>query len=393
MRSTTISRAVATVATLLFGSVSATFNANANSNVAMYWGQGSNQIPLLQLCQNPSVDVVILGFVNSFPTFIGDYPGDNFANACGDAVYSRPGGAATGLHSSCPSIGPAITSCQQIYGKKVLLSIGGSYPTDYTLATTALAQYFAEFLWGAFGPEGPSAPQSWIDAGSPRPFGSAVVDGFDFDIESYQASPPFADYQSRGYGDMINHFKNNLFPTAAGSYYISGAPQCIVPDSHLDAAIQTSHFDFLFVQFYNTPQCSARAGYNGLSTTTTAFTFDQWVSRVQSNSANPSVKIYLGLPAGTAGAPGDTASYLNVTEANALISTYLKKYPSTFGGVMLWEATVSYNNQICCKDYSTWIKQIVTAASGNSYFDSSCPAASAALCAPSSTSTSSATPT
>lgn len=173
----------------------------------------------------------------------------------------------------------------------MLLSIGGGYPTDYTLATTDLAEYFAEFLWGAFGPEGASAPASWVAAGSPRPFGSAVVDGFDFDIESDMTSPPFSDYKSRGYADMINHFKTDLYPTPLGTYYITGAPQCITPDSHLDDAMLNAPFDFLFVQFYNTPQCNARAGYNGLST----FTFDSWVSRVTTLSKNKNAKVYLGL--------------------------------------------------------------------------------------------------
>ena len=217
------------------------------------------------------------------------------ANACGDTTYTKPDGTASKLLNNCPDMESHIKLCQQTYGKKVLLSIGGGYPTNYTLATTALAEYFAEFLWGAFGPEGSSAPQSWIDAGSPRPFGSAVVDGFDFDIETDMSSPPFPDYKSRGYADMINHFKSDLFPTASGTYYISGAPQCVVPDAHLDDAVQNSPFDFLFVQFYNTPQCSARAGYNGLTTSTTNFTFDDWVNRVLNYGKNKGTKIYLGL--------------------------------------------------------------------------------------------------
>ncbi|KAF2502937.1 glycoside hydrolase [Lophium mytilinum] len=289
MRPTTFARAAA-LASALTTSVSATFNAAASTNVVMYWGQGSYQIPLLEVCQNPSVDVVVLGFINEFPTKVGGYPGSNFANACGDETFTAPDGTITHLKSNCPTIGPAITACQTTYGKKVILSLGGAYPTNYTLPTTAISNYFAEFLWGAFGPI-TSPPASWVAAGSPRPFGSAVVDGFDFDIESNMASPPFSDYKSRGYADMINHFKNDLYPTAAGTYYISGAPQCITPDSHLDDAMLNAPFDFLYVQFYNTPSCSARAAYNGLST----FTFDSWVSRVTTLSANKNAKVYLGL--------------------------------------------------------------------------------------------------
>ena len=124
------------------------------------------------------------------------------ANACGDTMYTKPDGTVSKLRNNCPDMESHIKLCQQTYGKRVLLSIGGGYPTNNTLATIALAEYFAEFLWGAFGPEGSSAPQSWIDAGSPRPFGSAVVDGFDFDIETNMSSPPFSDYKSRGYADQ-----------------------------------------------------------------------------------------------------------------------------------------------------------------------------------------------
>ena len=60
-------------------------------------------------------------------------------------------------------------------------------------------------------------------------------------------------------------------------------------------AISNSHFDFIFAQFYNTPECSARAGYNGLNASSTDFTFDDWVDWLKENSANPGVKLYLGL--------------------------------------------------------------------------------------------------
>jgi hypothetical protein len=42
---------------------------------------------------------------------------------------------------------------------------------------------------------------------------------------------PFEAYQYANYGHFVSHLKNNLFPTGPGSYYISGAPQCIVPDA------------------------------------------------------------------------------------------------------------------------------------------------------------------
>jgi chitinase len=97
------------------------------------------------------------------------------------------------------------------------------------------------------------------------------------------------------YGHFVSHLKNNLFPTGPSTYYISSAPQCVVPDIRLADAIATSSFDFIFIQFYNTPECSSRAGYNGLTKSSTTFTLDAWVEWLTANSANPGVKVYIGL--------------------------------------------------------------------------------------------------
>jgi len=59
-------------------SVSAVFDASASSNVAVYWGQGSNQLALEEVCNDPSNDIVILAFVNGFPKKRGEYPSTNF---------------------------------------------------------------------------------------------------------------------------------------------------------------------------------------------------------------------------------------------------------------------------------------------------------------------------
>lgn len=192
--------------------------------------------------------------------------------------------------SSCPGIGPGIKKCQA-NGKKVLLSIGGGAPTDYYLKSTEIAEYFAEFLWGAFGPE----TDDWVADKKPRPFGDAAVDGFDLDIEGFMDPAPFDGYLYKNYGHFVSHLKNHLFPTGPSTYYISAAPQCVVPDVRLADAIATSNFDFIFVQFYNTPECSSRAGYNGIGKASTTFTLDKWVRWLNENSANSNVKLYLGL--------------------------------------------------------------------------------------------------
>lgn len=69
-------------------------------------------------------------------------------------------------------------------GVKVILSIGGDYSetSNYQVSTKENGEYFANFLYHAFGPYS----SSWK---GPRPFDISPtehvsVDGFDFDIEA-----------------------------------------------------------------------------------------------------------------------------------------------------------------------------------------------------------------
>jgi chitinase len=157
----------------------------------------------------------------------------NFGNACGGAYYTTPDGKETKMMASCSAIGADISYCQE-KGKKVLLSIGGA-SSDVYVASESTAKDFADHLWGAFGPK----KSSWS---GPRPFGDACVDGFDFDIESQAANITGA--EDFGYATMVDHLRS-LYAAETKTYYISGAPQCVIPDSHLSDAISKSVFDFM----------------------------------------------------------------------------------------------------------------------------------------------------
>jgi chitinase len=347
---------------VLITSVSAAFSPSAKNNVAVYWGQGSNQLPLLETCKNSAVDIVNIGFVNAFPdNSPGAYPGTNFGNACGDETYAV-NGVSTLLKSSCPRIGSDIIECQKTYGKKIFLSFGGDYPKTYYIANDNSANSFADFVWGAFGP----STSAWTTAGKPRPFGDAVVDGFDFDIESNMTAAPkdpsgnlIDDYQSRGYATMINRLKNIQFPKdTSKSYYISGAPQCPLPDVHLSGPIANAWFDMLFVQFYNNPSCSGRAAINYAAG-------DSFLHWTQAASKNPDVKIYFGLPASTKAA--SASDYLTQPEVKDIVQRFSPN--AKWGGIMLWESTYAQNNTVCGKDYTTWSKNIVTAVTSGQTID------------------------
>ena len=238
-------------------------------------------------------------------------------------------------------------------GKKVLLSLGGAIPNNQHITSTTSATNFANFLWRAFGPDKETASSTF-----PRPFGSAVVDGFDFDIENVLAAKEDSGDLSRGYGTMITRLRSLYTTDKSKTYYISGAPQCVVPDSHLANAIETSWFDFLFVQFYNTPFCSARAYFNhNYGGTNTNISFDKWISFVKASSFNKNVKVYLGLPASSSNQLLiDPKMYLAPSEANTIIKAFQCKYPSNFGGVMVFEATYSEMNSNNGHSYADQLK-------------------------------------
>ena len=265
-------------------------------------------------------------------------------------------GVNTKLLSNCPSIGPDIVTCQQTYGKTILLSIGGGYPTNYYIKDDSSAVYFAEFLWAAFG------PASLSNGTIPRPFGNASVDGFDFDIESQISPAPIPNYQSNGYVPMVNYLKNTLFPQDNSKpYYLSATPQCILPDIHLSSVITNAYFDWVQVQFYNTFQCSARAGINHLNGVgQNDISYGQWTS---SSSKNPSPKFLIGLPASTA-AVSNATYYLPPAQVLRIVNEFYSS-KARFGGIMIYEATYSKNNLICGMPYVAWMKKVLTAAGTN----------------------------
>ncbi|KAF1947336.1 hypothetical protein EJ02DRAFT_417918 [Clathrospora elynae] len=355
MPPSTITRTAIAVG-LLASSVSARFDVNSKTNIAMYWGQGDAQITLSEVCANPNIDIVNIGFVNGFPQKRGDYPKTNHANACW-GYYPDPNDSSkdSGLLEHCEDTGLAITACQAA-GKKVLLSLGGGAPTDYYLPSPDVASYFADFLIGAYGP----VTNAW--AGMPRPFGDAVVDGFDFDLEADEANVPSKDMIFKNYDVLAARIKFK-----GPNMLLSAAPQCICPDARAAVALSKVPFDFVFTQFYNTWDCSAAKEVQDIkSKAPSTFTFNKWVDWLQKNSPNKNIKLYLGLPAGPDGLSAHKDHYLKPEDANTLVTKY--RGNSMFGGVMLWEATVSKNNNgTFGQPYDAWMKYAVSGTFANNY--------------------------
>lgn len=153
-------------------------------------GQGPDQLGLLHYCQQPEIDAIALSFVYLFPAQANGYPATNFGNQCSGAVYAGPGyngvlnSTADGLQSSCPQLAADMATCQRTYQKKILLALGGD-DGDYDLSGATDGVYFANLLFGMFGPRN----NIWVKAGLPRPLdvpgdtAGSAVDGYTLDIE------------------------------------------------------------------------------------------------------------------------------------------------------------------------------------------------------------------
>ncbi|KAK2606276.1 Chitinase 2 [Conoideocrella luteorostrata] len=308
---------VASMLALLPG-VLAGFDPGSGKNVAVYWGQNSYnqgsgplaQQPLGTYCANTKVDIIPLAFMNGITP-----PIVNFANA-GDKCTSFPDNKNV---LSCPQIEADIKQCQTTNGKTIIISLGGATYSQGGWSSVGDAEKAAQLVWDMFGPV-PSGKN--VD----RPFGSAVVDGFDFDFESNTNNLP-------AFGAKLR----SLMDAAGGKkYYLTSAPQCVYPDAANGATLNAVAFDFIMIQFYNN-WCGV-SNFQPGATTQNAFNFDVWDNWAKNTSPNKNVKLLLGIPA----APGAGGGYTNGAKLKAAIN-YSQKY-SSFGGVMMWDISQLYAN-------------------------------------------------
>ncbi|KAH9892208.1 glycoside hydrolase family 18 protein [Xylariomycetidae sp. FL2044] len=288
------------------------FSAASQSNVAVYWGQNSfgqasSQTRLSTYCSNSEIDIIPLAFMNGIKT-----PITNFANAGDNCTVF----AGTQL-LDCPQIEEDIKTCQS-QGKTILLSIGGATYTEGGFTSSSEAETAADSVWALFGSDTSEAN---------RPFGSAVIDGFDFDFESTTSNfVPFA-----------TRLRSLMDADTSKTYYLSAAPQCPYPDAAMNDMLNGAvSFDFIMIQFYNN-YCGVSSFVAG-SATQNNFNLGTWDTWAKTTSKNPNVKILLGVPANT----GAGAGYVSAATLGPIIS-YSKQY-SSFGGVMMWDMSQLYQN-------------------------------------------------
>eukprot|EP01121_Diplochlamys_sp_Union-15-3_P006604 TRINITY_DN17098_c0_g1_i1.p1 TRINITY_DN17098_c0_g1~~TRINITY_DN17098_c0_g1_i1.p1 ORF type:complete len:341 (-),score=61.22 TRINITY_DN17098_c0_g1_i1:10-1032(-) len=307
--------------------------------LVMYWGQDSagnrypNNLekPLAQVCSYPGYDIINIGFVIIFfdQNNKGQLPGLNFANHCTTSFPGYPD-----LLNCTTDIGNDIKKCQSM-GKKIVLSFGGA-AGSYGFSSDSQAVSFAETVWKLFFEE--------KDAAFPRPFGDAIIDGVDLDIEGGMPT---------GYAAFVTALRSKM-NSGSKTYYISGAPQCPFPDAYLGPKPGTPlgdagrAFDYVTVQFYNN-YCSYSGGSYFWSS------FAQWASWSRTSTSSK-VKIFLGLPASTGAAGG---GYLSPDTLSGIVHSLHQNYTDVFGGVMLWDASWDQNNVVNGNPYGFSVVKIL----------------------------------
>ncbi|KAL0542458.1 hypothetical protein IC582_022571 [Cucumis melo] len=285
---------IITILSIISFLLASIFRSSDAAGIAIYWGQNGNEGSLASTCATGNYQIVNIAFLSSFGS--GRTPVLNLAGHC------NPNN-----NNGCTFLSSQIKSCQS-RGIKVLLSIGGG-AGSYSLSSANDARQVANHIWNNY-----LGGQS-----NSRPLGNAVLNGVDFDIEA--GSGQFWDVLAR-------ELKNK------GGVTLSAAPQCPIPDAHLDAAIKTGLFDFVWVQFYNNPPCMyANGNVNNLLNS-----WNRW-------TGFPVGKLYMGLPAASAAAPSG-----GFIPANVLKSQVLPRIKSSakYGGIMLWSKAFDngYSNAI-----------------------------------------------
>ncbi|KAJ3029382.1 UNVERIFIED_CONTAM: Chitinase 1 [Siphonaria sp. JEL0065] len=299
------------------------------------------QRPLRFYCDSKNFDTINLAFLNIFGKFLCLYPylcaalssdmvvlvtgGGNggfqitfggFSNPSygGSYKYNGDGKEANDQYTLAgyALLGQDILYCQQTYGIKVIMSLGGDKVSPYSFSAGDGNRY-AQIFYDMF-----------LEGNGVRPFGPGVkLDGIELDIEKNPAYPNPSPWT----GEMVNLLKTlrKLSPNTI----LAVVPQCYLSDRNFvgkdqnvgDVIPQTTDvIDYLIVQYYNNPVCSYPFNFN----------FKEWK------------KIYPGKI--VVGLAGDWTSAISggFLEAGPLQAVYdMVKDDTQFGGFSVYDVSSS----------------------------------------------------
>ncbi|RFU29076.1 hypothetical protein B7463_g7255, partial [Scytalidium lignicola] len=311
--------------------------APSSAQNVVYWGQDSENNDLSHYCTSTSgIDILVLSFLYEFGNGI-NIPSGVIGNSCFIST--------TGQGQLCDDLASEIATCQAA-GVKIILSLGGASGA-YSLQSQAQAESIGQYVWDSYANSGNTTVQ--------RPFGDVAVDGWDFDIEVNLGSSQYYQY-------MISKLRSNFPSDPSKTYYITGAPQCPIPEPNMGIIIGNSTFDYLWVQFYNNnngldniPFESCALGINGGA----PFNFDEWESFI-ADTPSSGAKIFVGVPASTLASNGNSggAVYYASPDQLASVISEVRDHPQ-FGGIMMWAAGYSDSNVNNGCTYAQEAKQIL----------------------------------
>ncbi|KAJ6478058.1 glycoside hydrolase family 18 protein [Mycena vitilis] len=302
------------------------YDNSRSDNLAVYWGQNSYgagnptdtanfQKSLATYCADDTINAIPLAFLNVFFS-TGDLPEINMANTCNptdSGVFSG-----TSL-ANCQFMAADIQTCQA-KGKIITLSMGGA--TGGAIFTgDDQAEAFAETIWNLF----------LGGTSDTRPFGDAVLDGVDLDIEGGA---------STGYAAFVTKIRS-LADGASKQY------------AYLGTVVNAVGFDALYVQFYN--NFCGLTNYNNPN----GWDFASWDDWAKNTSPNKDIKIFIGAPASTTAAG---SGYVDAATLGSIALATRSQY-SSFGGIMLWDASQAYANG----RFDTAIKSVIAESGSGSY--------------------------
>lgn len=288
----------------------AAFNHSTKNNFVLYWGQGyvpesKADVPLRDWCNDTTFTIIQIAFLQS-----KQQPYLDCAQCWKDQF---PGTSIPKAYD----IGDDIMFCQE-KGIDIGLAYGGDLNRlNFTNQTEA--EDFAVLVWDMF----------FGGYMNTRPFGNAVLNGFDFDLEIGIADPNTIFFANK-LRALMDADKNR-------TYWMSAVPQCSFRDITLgpdglgsDGSNITGSLlghvpmDFVSIQFYNN-LCEFHSLDSGFGFTVT---YQKWHDWAVTQTLNPHLKLIVGYLART----GFSSRFIN--KQLATVDAY-----SSFGGFMQWCAS------------------------------------------------------
>jgi chitinase len=113
-------------------------------------------------------------------------------------------------------------------------------------------------------------------------------------------------------------------------YLLTASPRCVIPKPTKNGLLNGGlALDAIFVRFYNDI-----CGLESFTTSKPSFNFEAWSQWAEQLTTLENVKVFLGVPASPS---ATTSGYATTRELREIVA--LVKTSSSFGGLMLWEAS------------------------------------------------------